>query len=50
MSKVIIAFNDALQDTALKTHILILGSCRFGCSDRPKLIKFPRNGIFRSDR
>ena len=27
MSKVVIAFNDALQDTSLKTPILILGSC-----------------------
>ena len=36
MSKVVITFNDALQDTALKTPILILGSCRFGYFDRPK--------------
>ena len=38
MSKVIhvLAFNDALRDTALKTPILILGSCRFGYFDRPK--------------
>ena len=30
LSKVVIALNDALQDTALKTPILILGSYRFG--------------------
>ena len=36
LSKVIIVFNDALQDTALKTPILKLGSCRFGYFDRPK--------------
>ena len=36
LSKVVIAFNDVLQDTALKTPILILGSCRFGYFDRPK--------------
>ena len=36
MSNVIIAFNDALQDTALKTPILILGSCRSVHFDRPK--------------
>ena len=35
-SNVVIAFNDAFSDTALKTPILILGSCRFGCFDRPK--------------
>ena len=43
MSKVILAFNDALQDTALKTPILILGSCRFGYFDRPKTYQiFPK--------
>ena len=36
MSKVVIAFNDALQNTALKVPILILGSCRFGDFDRHK--------------
>ena len=36
LSKVVIAFNDALQDTALKVPILILGSCRFGHFERPK--------------
>ena len=36
LSKVVTAFNDALQDTALITPILILGSCRFGYFDRPK--------------
>ena len=36
LSKVVIAFNDALQDTALKTPILILGSCRSGHFNRPK--------------
>ena len=37
LSKVVIAFNDALQDTALKTPILILGSCRSVQFDRPKI-------------
>ena len=36
LSKVIIAFKDALQDTAFKTPILILGSCRSVHFDRPK--------------
>ena len=34
LSKVVIAFNDALQDTALKTPILISSRCRFGYFDR----------------
>ena len=38
--------NDALQDTALKMAILILGNCRFD----PKLVKFSKNGTVRSDR
>ena len=33
LSKVVIAFNDALQDTALKAPVLIFGSCRFGHFD-----------------
>ena len=36
LSKLVIAFTDALQDTALKTPILILGSCRSVHFDRPK--------------
>ena len=36
LSKVVLAFNDALQDTVLKTPILIFGSCRFVYCDRPK--------------
>ena len=45
LSKVPIAFNDALQDTALKAPILILGSCRFGHFDRPKTYQiFEKNG------
>ena len=43
LSKVIIAFNDALQDTALKTPILILGSCRSGHFDRPKTYQIVQN-------
>ena len=51
MSKVVIAFNDALQDTALKTPILILGSCRSVHFDRPKnLSNCPKNGTFRSEK
>ena len=36
LSKVVIAFNDALQDTAPKTPILILGRCRSVNFDGPK--------------
>ena len=36
LSKVVIAFNDKLQDTTLKMLILIWDSCRFGYFDRPK--------------
>ena len=36
LSKVVIASNDELQDTALKTSILIKGSCRFGYFDKAK--------------
>ena len=46
LSKVVIAFNNALQDTALKTPILILGSCRFGYFDRPKQSNFPKMAHF----
>ena len=51
MSKVVITYNDALQDTALKTQILILGSCRFAYFERPKTYQFyQKNNTFRSDR
>ena len=36
LSKVVIAFNDALQDIAPKTPILILGRCRSVNFDGPK--------------
>ena len=36
LSKVVIAFNNELQDTALKTPTLTSGSCRFCYFDRPK--------------
>ena len=46
-SKVVIAFNDALQDTALKTPILILGSCRSVHFDRPKTYQIvPKIALF----
>ena len=50
LTKVEIAFNDALQDTALKTPILILGSCRSVHFDISKIYQIvPKNGTFRSD-
>ena len=36
LSKVVIAFNDTLQDTTFKAPILISGTCRCGHFDRPK--------------
>ena len=39
LSKVVIAFNDAVHDAALKTSILILSSCRSVHFDRPKIYR-----------